>query len=83
MQFTFLDKSFHVGVCANIFSSEADEKGINNRRMVPSCLKPVLIEAVAATLLMFCEMFCGQRNFTQLSIVRVLHLRRTVLIVEV
>lgn len=29
IQFTFLSKSLNVGVCANIFSSEADEKGIN------------------------------------------------------
>lgn len=43
MQFTFLDKSLDVGVCANTFSSEAGEKGINKRRMVPSCLKPVLM----------------------------------------
>lgn len=58
MQFTFLDKRLNVGVCANIFSSETDVKGINNQRMVPSCLKPVLI---VKRLLQYC--YCSVKCF--------------------
>lgn len=60
MQFTFRDKSLNVGVCANIFSPEADEKGINNRMIGAELFESSTdSEAIAVTLLLFCEMLCG------------------------